>query len=199
MKKIMMIAAFVVAALTANAQREVGQFTIQPKAGFGLSTVTKIDDSKLTVAAMIGGEVEYQIADIISVAGGLNFSLQGYDKKDEGPVTDWRHDLGYINIPIVCNVYFAKGWAVKAGLQPGFLVYSSRVYKSGGVKYEFDNKDGLNTFDLSIPIGVSYEFAKVPIVVDARYNFGVTKVMKDSDKSNRNSVFMVTCGYRFNL
>lgn len=198
MKKLMMIAAFMVAAVTANAQREIGTITIQPKGGLGLSNVTNVPDNRLTVAGTLGGEIEYQLLDIVSLAGGLNFSLQGYDQKDTSTEKDRRHDLGYLNIPIVANVYFSKGFAVKVGLQPGFMVYTSRAWKDNQyVRHENDSKDGLKTFDLSIPIGISYEFNNV--VFDARYNLGLTKVTDNDGKSCRNSVFLVTCGYRFTL
>ena len=53
----------------------------------------------------------------------------------------------------------------------------------------------------SIPIGVSYEFPN-HIVVDARYNWGLTKINKEKDfgdKNMKNSVFLITCGYKFKL
>jgi len=40
MKKMMMIVAMMVATLSANAQNEVGQFSIQPKAGINISKIT---------------------------------------------------------------------------------------------------------------------------------------------------------------
>ena len=47
-------------------------------------------------------------------------------------------------------------------------------------------------------MGVSYEFRN--FVLDARYNLGATKILKGADaRSSRNSVFMITLGYRFNL
>ena len=54
MKKLMIMAAFMVAAVTANAQGEVGSLTIQPKIGMNLATMTKMDDTKILVG-MAGG------------------------------------------------------------------------------------------------------------------------------------------------
>jgi len=200
MKKLMMMAAFMVVTLTANAQFTPGTWSVQPKGGLGLSTLTDFSDSKITLAGMIGGEMEYQVANQFSVAGGLNFSLQGCDYKDYDGRSDSRIDLGYINIPIVANFYVWKGLAIKAGIQPGFMVYANEYYKKGNVKTDIDVKDNFETFDLSIPIGVSYEFSRV--VIDARYFLGVTKVNKGSVYSNvksHNSVFMITGGYKFRL
>ena len=49
----------------------------------------------------------------------------------------------------------------------------------------------------SIPVGLSYEYANV--VLDARYNWGVTKVADLGDNSPKNSVFQITLGYKFDL
>ena len=54
-----------------------------------------------------------------------------------------------------------------------------------------------NKFDLSIPIGISFEFSRV--VIDARYLLGLTKVNKEGDKTCHNSVILITTGYKFKL
>lgn len=46
-------------------------------------------------------------------------------------------------------------------------------------------------------VGISYEFSHV--VIDARYLLGLTKVNKNGDKTCRNSVILITTGYKFNL
>lgn len=102
-------------------------------------------------------------------------------------------ELDYINIPILANVYVAKGLAVKLGLQPGFNVNSSVKSKGDGVTVDADVD--VKTVDLSIPIGLSYEFNN--FVIDGRYNWGVTKVHSDLDC--KNSVFQFTIGYKLPL
>jgi len=57
-----------------------------------------------------------------------------------------------------------------------------------------------NKVDFSFPFGVAYE-SYDGWVVEARYNLGLTNVMKKdiTDKNNRNSVFMITFGYKIPL
>ena len=112
-------------------------------------------------------------------------------------------NLSYLNIPIVANFYVLKGFALKAGVQAGFLLDSK------GKETIYDNLEnrevetsgdieGIKKFDLSIPLGASYEFNNV--VIDARYNLGLTKVCPGEDnKSSKNSVVQVTVGYKFAL
>ena len=60
MKKIMMIAAMMVATLSANAQNEVGQWTLMPKIGINISSVTGDTnagyDKKAKVGLVAGAE-----------------------------------------------------------------------------------------------------------------------------------------------
>lgn len=99
----------------------------------------------------------------------------------------------YINIPLLANVYVAPGFAVKLGLQPGFNINSE--YKAARGSSAVTTSVDAKTVDLSIPIGVSYQFDNV--VIDGRYNWGLTKVYENSDY--KNSVFQITVGYKFAL
>ena len=186
MKKMMMIAAMMIAAISANAQNEVGQITLQPKAGINISTITgDYNDKKAKVGLVAGVEAEYGISEKFGLAAGLLYSMQGCGFKE----TSYKYKLDYLNIPIVAQFYPVKGLALKAGVQPGFCLSA----KAGSAK--ITNKQ---SFDFSIPVGLSYEISK--IVIDARYNFGVTKTFKDIQNwSPKNSVFHFTVGYKFGL
>ena len=184
MKKIMMIAAMMVAAVTANAQNEVGQITLQPKVGINISKITG-DGLKTTVGLAAGVEAEYGVAENFGITAGLLYSMQGY--KADG--ADKRSGMDYINIPILAQYYVIPGLAVKAGVQPGFLVRA---------KYDGDSfSDACKKVDFSIPVGISYEYQS--FVLDARYNIGLTKTMKDANEKTKNSVFQITLGYKFAL
>ena len=230
MKKLMMIAAMMVADVSVNAQFEPGTFSIQPKLGGVGAMLSNMPDLNLgTVASnnvsldktavgggIIGVEAEYQLTDMFSVAAGASYSMQGsawedYEDKVSGAtfkIKDAKIDLGYINVPVVANAYLFKGFAVKTGVQFGFLTRAkmkataSLEQGSSTLTYDIDEsfKDNCKKFDVSIPVGVSYQF-KVPIVIDARYNIGLTKVNKESDghKDYRNQVFQLTVGYKFKL
>ena len=195
MKKIMMIAAMMVAVLSANAQNEVGQVTLKPMVGLNLANVTNYN-GKIKVGVAAGVEAEFGITESFGITAGALYSMQGCKDKD---VSDYKTTLGYINIPILANAYLFKGFAVKVGVQPGFLVRAKEKYSNGGIAVDADIKDACNKVDLSIPIGISYEYAS--FVFDARYNWGLTNTWKDDarDKKSHNSVFMFSVGYKFAL
>lgn len=191
MKKILMIAAVALASVGAYAQHAVGSFTLQPKVGMTIANLTDLDDSDPRIGFIGGVEGEYQATDIFSVSAGLLYSMEGA-KYDLGNTTETLK-LDYINIPILANVYVAKGLAVKLGVQPAFNVNSEYKIKAGGNSAETDID--AKSFDFSIPVGISYEYSNV--VLDARYNWGLTKTFENSDC--KNSVFQITLGYKFDL
>ena len=180
MKKIVLAAVMLLSSVSMFAQQDVGSLTIQPKVGFNISNVTKTHgDTRIGLAA--GAEAEYQLGDIYSIAVGLLYSSQGNKQTVDLPVlgkasVTWAPS--YLNIPVVANVYVVKNLAVKLGVQPGFCVGK--------------DKADIKTFDLSIPVGLSYEYNN--FVLDGRYNFGVTNLAKGFDA--KNSVFQITLGYK---
>lgn len=186
------MAVVMLASVASYAQQAVGTFTLQPKIGMNVASLTKCDGCDPRIGLAAGVEAEYQATDIFSVSAGLIYSMQGNKAKAEGVTQTTK--LDYINIPILANVYVTKGLAVKLGVQPAFNV-SDKVKLSGG-KASVEAEDvGAESFDFSIPVGLSYEFNNV--VIDARYNFGVTNIADGGDA--KNSVFQFTLGYKFAL
>lgn len=200
MKKFLASTLMLLAASTATfAQHAVGSFTLQPKVGMNVASLTKSDnfDSRIGLAA--GVEGEYQVSDIFSLSLGAIYSQQGnkIDKTIAGQSFKYTNKLDYVNVPVMANVYVVPGLAVKLGVQPGFNVNSkgkavaNTVIGSTDKTVELDAK----SVDFSIPVGLSYEYKGV--VLDARYNWGLTKVADGSD--SKNSVFQFTLGYKFEL
>lgn len=173
------------------AQHAVGSFTIQPKVGLNIASLTDMDDSDPRYGVAAGVEFEYQATDIFSISAGALYSMQGC--KWNNSSNDETIKADYINIPILANVYVTKGLAVKVGIQPGFNVNSE--YKVSSSSQSVTEDIDAKSMDFSIPVGLSYEFSNV--VIDARYNFGTTKVFDGYD--SKNSVFQISLGYKFDL
>lgn len=182
MKKILMIAALMVATLSANAQ---GMF-LKPMVGGTLTTFRGSDvsdDAKMKFGLVAGAEFGYNFTENMGVTAGLLYSMQGSGNKHN---SDYAVKLDYLNIPVLFNYYIIPGLAVKAGVQPGILCRAKAN--------DYDIKDHYKSLDVSIPLGVSYEISD--FVIDARYNLGMTKLDKDGDAKAYNSVIMLTVGYK---
>ena len=191
-----MIAALMVATLSANAQ----QMFIKPMVGGTLSTLTgDTDGAKMKIGLVGGAEFGYNINDMFAVTAGALVSMQGAKSDDTPLIKDVSTTLTYLNIPFLANVYVAPGLAIKAGLQPGFLLSQKAkgdmlIGNNSWEEFEKTGTDGLKKFDLSIPLGLSYEISD--FVIDARYNLGLTNINDGNDEKVKNGVIMLTVGYK---
>lgn len=183
MKKLLSMAVALVASASMFAQAEVGSLTFIPKVGVNVSTLTKSEDSRMLIGLAAGVEANYQVMSDLGVSAGLIYSMQGAKQKDF-PTTH----MDYINVPILANYYPVNNLAVKIGIQPAIRVSASNdAVENVG--------DKLETFDFSIPVGVAYEFKD--FVVDARYNIGITRALKEPlNFGSQNSVFQLSLGYK---
>ncbi|MBR7029723.1 MAG: PorT family protein [Prevotella sp.] len=215
MKKSLLLLAVLAMTVSAQAQHEEGDVTIQPRVGVTFSNITGDnlfmgDKPKMKVNVTYGFEVEYSFTDKFSIAGGLLFTDQGY-KFDYYEFVDGRDLYSYqvtakfnnyyAAVPITLNYYLVEGLAIKAGVQPAFRVKTkleadgTKMDLDDALEFLFPNKDvTVNKFDLMIPVGLSYEYKN--IVLDARYNFGLIKVFKGLDVTSRNSLITLTLGYK---
>ena len=235
MKKLATIAIALFAAIGAFAQPEAGTFSLTPRVGFNMSNLTgnvydatyTMVDGKTTVEGdlhagfAVGVDAGYQVSKHFALSAGVVYSYQGsargystkigssegktaYEFKDKSKL-----NMSYLQIPILANVYLFKGFAVKAGIQPGFLLAAKDKENitstaSKGSNSTADVKSDFKTFDFAIPVGVSYEFAN-GLMIDARYNIGLTDVVKSgtalakADKSGKTSVIQISLGYKFKL
>lgn len=206
MKKILTLVALMAVTLSAKAQHEEGDVTIQPRVGITISNITDGDKSKTNLT--YGVDFERFFTDQFSVGLGVMFTNQGCkydifsaDVTGDKKINDFKFNIYYGILPIMANYYVLPGLALKAGIQPAYRVKAN--LESDGTKLDFDNTldalfggdTKLNTFDLSIPVGFSYEYAG--ITLDARYNFGLTKLISNAQKGIYNKVITVTLGYKF--
>ena len=194
-----MIAAMMLMSIGAFAQNEVGQVTLQPKVGMNIANLTG-SGNKAKVGLVAGVEAEYGVAENFGITAGVLYSMEG-SKSEKYDGKSVKFNTDYINVPIMAQYYLIPGLAVKAGAQFGFNVRKKFSYDGNSIDAnEFFNDLDLDTkvqtFNFSIPVGVSYEYQS--FVLDARYNIGMTKTLKNVDK-NKTSLFSITLGYKFAL
>lgn len=158
MKKILLTLMAACAAFSFASAQETG-FGFGVKAGVNISNQT-LDDAAKYKAGFTGGVfVDYRTCNWFAVSADVLYSRQGSKIKD----SDVKLRTDYLNIPVLANFYLTRGMALKAGVQPGFLLAAKA--KEGDVKV--DVKEMYKTFDLSIPVGLSYDF-KFGLILDAR-------------------------------
>lgn len=189
-----------VCSVSSFAQNTLENFLIQPKLGMNLSKFWDTPTSSdIRVGFTFGLEAEMRLNESVGFSAGVLYSQQG----DKG--TGYIDGIGYakatekidyVNFPILAHFHLYDGIWLNLGFQPGINISSKYQIKVGGesasVSFSSLGVD-VNNFDLSLPIGLSYE-TPGGFTFDARYNFGVTELLDGGDI--KNSVFQFTVGYK---
>lgn len=196
--------------------------TLEPAPEYKVGAVS-FSDSKEKAGFIIGAEGQYQFTSCFGMSLGVFYTQQGaryktkgYNFKDnDGVQFDIRDDitinLNYISVPILANVYVWRGLAIKAGIQPEVAINKkinadfAVSYKDYSTTLSSDKIDNIESFALSLPVGISYEYKN--IVADMRYHFGLTDLKKGGDAGSSNAksgaahnrMLSLTLGYKFRL
>ena len=188
--------------LQLSAWREPGTTTIYPRVGFNLSKfsgdkiytgintfdgVAGTIPARFKVGFTVGVEAQHQFSNALAGSIGLLYSQQGTAfKKTSDTEFDFKIKENNLIVPVMLVATTKYNIDLKLGLQPEF-----RVSKA------FDKV--LNKVSLSIPVGISYEYRNV--VLDLRYNIGVSHVYKEQSSydASRGQTVMLTLGYGIDL
>ena len=188
--------------LQLSASKEPGTTTIYPRVGFNLSKfsgdkiytgintfdgVAGTIPARFKVGFTVGAEAQHQFSNALAGSIGLLYSQQGTAfKKTSDTELDIKIKENNLIVPVMLVATTKYNIDLKLGLQPEF-----RVSKA------FDKV--LNKVSLSIPVGISYEYRNV--VLDLRYNIGVSHVYKEQSSydASRGQTVMLTLGYGIDL
>jgi hypothetical protein len=119
----------------------------------------------------------------------LYYSAEGAKSKANN---DNKLDLGYLNLPVLIQYMFDNGFRLEAGPQVGFLMNAKNKVGSTST----DVKDDLNGAVFSIPAGIGY-LTSTGLGFDARYNFGISNIYKESATKVHSNVFQFDVFYQF--
>jgi len=139
----------------------------------------------------IGGFVEKSLSEKFSLQGEILYSEQGAVNEED---SDVKMRFNYINIPVMCKYYFSDKVNFQFGPQFGFNVLSE--ISDGDVTVDFEKASGekVNTFDFGLNFGAEV-FVTKNIGLNARYNLGLTEIVKDSKV--KNAALQFGMAYRF--
>ena len=180
MKKIILIA-FLLISMASFSQSKECNCSIGIKAGMNFSSITDATELSNRTGYQFGFFAGVKFNDFIGIQADLLYSQQGADFDPE------KIDLNYINIPVLFKYYVIRGLNLQAGPQFGFVV-NDNIEDVFGDIYEAEK------FDLTGVVGVGFDlFTRIKL--EARYNFGLTKIFDGED--GKNSVASLSIGYSF--
>lgn len=210
-----MLAGMMLACVSGFAQMQPGLFSITPKMGFNVATMSGSGNTNSRMAFVAGVDFEYQINRQFAFGLGAIYSQQGVE---DDP---WTLKTDYITLPLTAFYYPVRGLGIYVGVEPAILVrkkaeifykqYSEvaelpkvgdvtkRYIDEYGMTYEgiFDKSLGAKRGVVSLPIGINYEFDHC--VFGIKYSIGLGNAISGPGVSCTHNVFQISLGYRFNV
>ncbi|MEG2281915.1 MAG: porin family protein [Rikenellaceae bacterium] len=195
MKRLIMliVCLAIVGGASAKGTPNSDNFSFGVKAGLNVSGMLMESYNPKTKAGFhIGLVSEYKFTDRFAIAPELLYSSQGFSSKDGD--YKLRMKSNYLNIPLLARFYIIDALSVELGPQLGFnlgMKEKTIIYgDSGSEKIE---KSDYNLFEFAIGLGATYNYKM--FFASARYNIGLTNVIKE--EKNKNSVFQFSVGCKF--
>ena len=219
----MLAVAAIMTTLSASAQFEPEEWSLDLNVGLGASWMNNADkrvfdettvNKQLMPSALINVGASYQVSKKLGLSASLSYCIQGQAWKkftiDGVEYSNNTLELTYLQVPVMAHYYIYKGLAINAGVQVGFMMNADDTHHgesttSKGRKQtddiRVDYKKDLKTVDLTIPLGISYETSD-HFVWALQYNLGLTDVDKKTvpfGKGLKNQAIYLTFGYKIGL
>lgn len=147
-----------------------------------------------------GGFAEYKITDEFSIQSELNYSIQGakynfsYTTSNYYYFENGKYILNYVNIPILVKYYITEDISIIGGTQTNILLNAKMEYNVNGESNVATVKEIFKTSNFNFTLGACYNITK-NILLDARYNVGLTSIEKDYNV--KNNLAQLSIGYVF--
>lgn len=155
------------------------------------------DNTKLLPTFLVGGQVEFDIAENLAVGAGLQLSGKGF--KVDDPSFDASINPFYLQVPVQI-IYQNSGFFVGAGPFIGFGIAGKRKFLGESESIAFGNgeEDDVAPLDYGAGLELGYEFMRFRASV--AYNLGLANVIPSDqrgDASVKTSVIGIALAYIF--
>ena len=201
-------------AVGAFAQTSDRVWSFGPEAGASFSKHgMDAEDSDLKAGLVAGAFATYSIRNTYGFTVKVLFNQMGA-QTDDGDV---KEQLNYIEIPVLARFFFNREGTVRPNVfvGPSFGFLTGAKWKVGDGDYEnvedidglFDGgidsyKDVYNTFNFGLGAGLGLNIRvadEMYFIIDARYTYGFTDVLKNNDDNINNQNVAVTAGLSFGI
>ena len=160
------------------------EFDLGLKAGVNFSQLRDAEDLDNRTGLLAGAFVGVKFSDRFAIQPEILYSQQG-GNSDFGD-----YHIDYVNVPVIFKFYLIGDVLnVQAGPQFGF------VANDDFPEFEaIEEQVEAESFDMSAAVGAGLDLP-FGLRVDARYNFGFTETIENTDA--KNGVFSLALGYSF--
>jgi len=193
MKKLLLSASLAFAMLTSFSQKNHVNFGI--KAGANFTTFSSDDNSNYDykTGVNLGGLLHAHITKRFAFQPELLYSVEGAKLNLPGTTDNLRANLNYVRLPLLIQYMTGSGLRFQLGPQLGIL--ASAKQKNGSTTT--DVKNSYKTTEAGLVGGVGFVF-KNGLGIDARYNYGLSKINAGAGPDVNNRGFAVGLFYHLN-
>lgn len=218
MKKLLLVASAILMGVALNAQ----ETRFGAKAGYSLSTIKYKDNQNVENTDpmhtyYVGGVVEHKLSDTFGLQGEVLYSPLGgkisESVEDPDDVATYikiqnKTTFGTLLIPVSAKYFISESFSVSAGASFGIILSAkTKTVADLGLGLvpgleisaddERDIKNDINTLNIAPFLGAEFALEN-GLFFDARYNYGVSNLAKDSgDGKLTNSFLQVGVGFKF--
>jgi hypothetical protein len=192
--------------------------TLQAQTKYGLHAAANLetqaelgqlwDNVDLYQGYLVGGFLEYQFGNKISLQTELNYQKKGSKSTSElmGEVSTVRREFNYITVPLLVKGTFhdnkmSDNWNFNLFTGPymGYLTsaHANTKYGSNTTSIDIENRAEKTDWGIVLGGGVTYKLGnRGALVAELRYQLGLNRI-DNQDKDLRNKGMGITLGYRF--
>jgi Outer membrane protein beta-barrel domain len=154
-----------------------------------------------TTKFFFGGFMEYDFIKNFGLQGELLYNTAGTGVSVQGQTG--TISISYLEIVALAKYNIPVDKAVKiffvAGPQLGIKLSANAHQDANSTDTDYGQYISGSDFDIVVGTGTSFKVGPGNIIVDLRYNIGLSNVQKTSPPSNSNQVFSLGVGYGFSL
>ncbi len=218
MKKLLLVASVILTGVAVKAQ----ETRFGAKAGYSMSTLKYKDNQNVENTDpmhtfYVGGVVEHKLNDNFGIQGEILYSPLGgkisESVADPDDVSNYikiqnKTTLGTLLIPVSAKYFISESFSIAAGASFG-IILSAKTKTVADLGFglvpgleisaddERDIKDQINTLNIAPFLGAEFALEN-GLFFDARYNYGVSNLAKNSnDGKLTNSFLQVGVGFKF--
>lgn len=154
------------------------------KAGPQFTKFTHSTDAKTALLYHAGVFANYTVMNRLQAQAELVYSASGANDAERDYFKQ-RHQ--YLHLPLMAKYQAYKRLSLQTGLQLGMLLNAKLKVTEGNYEGDYDRKDWFSKFEVAYLLGAEYLITN-QISAGMRFNWGLTKLAKDYDKTRQNTI-----------
>jgi hypothetical protein len=159
---------------------------------YGSANSSLTDYKKSVLGAQVGMSFRAGITPHLSLVPELYLIMRGGELKTNNPITGDKSTLRLytLEMPVLARFHFGR-FHVNAGPSIAYNVYGTRKMEDQTTTLVFNNTaSGFKRWDAGIQLGGGYSFPtkRKNIVLDVRYNYGLTNLSYGQEMYNRSLI-----------